>query len=213
MIFRWIICGVLAMFLSNDQCFSDEVKIVTVDSPLNYVLKEQTEDILEDELPLAQEIAEKLFLALKPHLPAAGLAAPQIGISKSIFIYSYDRDPNHLEVVINPSFIPVDNTQVVGWEACFSVILSEGTWKIASVPRYQTIKVEYLTLQGERIEKMLDGFAAKVFQHEYDHLQGIENIDREDAVVKTFESKEELVNYMLQVKKEDSQYYNRPHSS
>ena len=39
--------------------------------------------------------------------PAAGLAAPQIGIGKSVFIYSYDRDPKNLEVAINPSYIPI----------------------------------------------------------------------------------------------------------
>lgn len=73
------------------------LKIITLDSREEVVLKTKAEPIGKNELPWAREIAEKLLLALEPHLPAAGLAAPQIGISKAIFIFSFDRDPKHLE--------------------------------------------------------------------------------------------------------------------
>jgi len=63
---------------------------------------------------------------LKPYLPAAGLAAPQIGISKSVFIFSFDRGPKNLEAVVNPRFVPIEDTKVEGWEGCFSVMLSNG---------------------------------------------------------------------------------------
>lgn len=186
------------------------MKIVTIDSPSQDILKMKTEAIKENELVLAREISEMLHLALKPYLPAAGLAAPQIGISKSIFIFSFDRDPKNLETVVNPSFIPLDDTKIEGWEGCFSVILSDGIWKLAKVPRYEIIKVTYMNLEGENIEKTLEGFAARVFQHEYDHLQGIENIEREDASVKVFDTKEDLLSFMQQVKKEDSIHYKKP---
>lgn len=52
-----------------------------------------------------------------------------------------------------------------------------------------------MNLAGEKVEKILGGFAAKVFQHEYDHLQGIANIYREDAVVMDFSNKEEMMHY------------------
>lgn len=198
------------MFFSNKQGVSQDVHIITVDHPLKKVLHQKTEEIKDDEWTLAQEIAEKLFFALKPYFPAAGLAAPQIGISKSIFIFSYDRDPDHLEAVINPTFIPLTGAQVSGWEACFSILLSDGIWKLAKIPRYETIKVSYFNLNGEKVEKILEGFAAKVFQHEYDHLQGITTIDRKDALIKTFESKEELLAYLQAVKKEDAIRYKKP---
>ncbi len=198
------------MFLPDNQSPPETVEIVTVDSPLQEVLHRKTENINEDELPLAREIARKLFLALKPYLPAAGLAAPQIGISKSIFIFSFDRDPKHLEVVINPSFEPIGEETVKGWEGCFSVILSNNTWKLANVPRYEAIKVTFLNLDGEKVEKILEGFAATVFQHEYDHLQGIENIDREDADVRAFDTREDLFKYMQEVKKTDAKRYKKP---
>jgi peptide deformylase len=210
-VFKMLICGAI-MSLSNTQSFADDLKIVTVGSPLEGVLHKKTEEINEEELPLAREIAEKLFLALEPHLPAAGLAAPQIGISKSVFIFSFDRDPKNLEVVINPSFEPIGNAILESWEGCFSVILSEKTWKLAKVPRYDTIRATFFDLDGKKTEKILEGFAAKVFQHEYDHLQGIKNIDREDAIVKAFDSKEDLLNYLQEVKKEDSNHYLKPNS-
>ncbi|MBX9924581.1 MAG: peptide deformylase [Rhabdochlamydiaceae bacterium] len=193
------------MFLSQASAFSENIKIVTVDSLEKEVLRQKTEEIYEDELPLAKEIAEKLFAALQPLLPAAGLAAPQIGISKSVFIFSFDRDPKNFEVVINPQFVPMSDELIEGWESCFSVLL-----QMAKVPRYQTIKATFLNLNGEKVEKVLEGFAAKVFQHEYDHLQGVENIDRKDSLVKSFESREELIAYLQEVKKEDSTRYVKP---
>lgn len=193
------------MFLSQASTFSENIKIVTVDSLEKEVLRQKTEEIYENELPLAKEIAEKLFAALQPLLPAAGLAAPQIGISKSVFIFSFDRDPKNFEVVINPQFVPMSDELIEGWESCFSVLL-----QMAKVPRYQTIKATFLNLNGEKVEKVLEGFAAKVFQHEYDHLQGVENIDRKDSLVKSFESREELIAYLQEVKKEDSTRYVKP---
>lgn len=205
------IVSLLAVFISFfNQNFAENIQIVTIDSPLQHVLKTKTEQIEANELHLAREIVDKLFLGLKPYLPAAGLAAPQIGISKSVFIFSFDRDPNNLEGVINPSFTPVGNGKIEGWEGCFSVMLSNNCWKLAKIPRYETIKVEYLNVEGEKVEKILEGFAAKVFQHEYDHLQGLENIDREDAVVMDFTSEEEMLHFMEQVKKEDSLRYKKP---
>ena len=200
---------VLCMSFFN-RSYAENIEIVTINSPLQQILRIKTEDIQSHELPLAREIVEKLFLALKPHLPAAGLAAPQIGISKSVFLFSFDRDPKHLEGVINPHLIPCGETKIEGWEGCLSVILGNGSWKLAKIPRYETIKVRYLNTNGEIVEKVLDGFAAKVFQHEYDHLQGIVNIDREDAVVMDFTTEEEMLLFMQQVKKEDSLRYKRP---
>jgi peptide deformylase len=193
-----------------NQCRQNELKIITVDGPQRDILKRKTENIRSNELPLAQEIAEQLILALKPHFPAAGLAAPQIGISKSVFIYSYDRDPKNLEIVINPTFEPIGNHKIEGWEGCFSILLSEEVWLLAQVPRYESIKAIYTGQNGERIEKYLEGFAAKVFQHEYDHLQGMTNIERSDATIRKFNSKKELLSFLQTVKNEDAVKYKKP---
>ena len=183
--------------------------IVTIDCPGHGVLNQHTRDFEEAEWPLAREIAKQLYSALQPYFPAAGLAAPQIGIARSIFIYSYDRDPAHLQAAINPSFVPVGEHRIEGWEGCLSVLLGQGPWKIAKLPRYKSIIAHYRTVDGETVHITLDGFAAKVFQHEYDHLKGIVNIYRDDAEIKSFETKEALNDFMLQVKKQDAQSYTK----
>lgn len=187
-----------------------QIKIVTVDSPQQDVLRQKTEAIMPEEMSLAIEIGDKLNLALKPYMPAAGLAAPQIGINKSVFIFSYDRDPKNMEVVINPEFVPLEDTVLEGWEGCFSVLLSDNVRMLARLPRYERIRASYLNVKGESVERILEGFAAKVFQHEYDHLQGIECIDKKDAIVKSFDTKEEMMNFLADVKKEDSKRYTKP---
>jgi peptide deformylase len=185
------------------------VSIVTVDGPEKDILQKKTTDIQNDEWDLAQEIVGKLHEGLKPFLPAAGLAAHQIGISKSIFIFSFDRDPKNMEAAINPTFKPVDQVKNEGWEGCFSVLLSQNK-RLAKVPRYHKIAVSYFTAEGKKVEKILEGFAAKVFQHEYDHLQGMENINRPDAEVKSFQSDMELEKFMKEMKEQDSLRYKKP---
>jgi peptide deformylase len=61
------------------------------------------------------------------------------------------------------------------------------------------------------VERILEGFAAKAFQHEYDHLQGIVNIDREDAEVRAFENRQEFTAFMHDLKKQDAASYIKPH--
>ena len=103
--------------MTSGHCNHEPIKIVTFDSRSGDVLHKKVEEIKDDELDLAKEIAEKLIASLKPHGNAAGLAAPQIGISKAVFIYSYDRNPEHIEVVINPTLTPATGDIVEGWEA------------------------------------------------------------------------------------------------
>ena len=179
--------------------------IVTIESSNHHVLRTKTEDFRKDEFDKAREIAEKLFAAIKPRLPAAGLAAPQIGYGRSIFIFSGNR--KDFEVVINPMIVAKNNETVIGWEACFSTILTEQTKRLAKVERAESIEVVYTNLSGEEVKKTLNGFAAKVFQHEFDHLQGVLNIDRKEAEVKEFSTKEEMESFLQPVRKEDSGRY------
>jgi peptide deformylase len=186
------------------------MKIITVECPEREILLRKTEEMSLSELSSAQEIADKLYATLQPHFPAAGLAAPQIGVSKSLFIFSYDRDPKNLEVVMNPTFVPVGKEVIEGWEGCLSTLLCQHSWKVAKVTRFEKIHATYLNREGVRVKKVLEGFAAKAFQHEYDHLQGVVNIYREDAEVKEFNSKNDLSSFMQAVKKEDVARYKAP---
>ena len=188
------------------------MKIVTIDhDPTNCLTTKATAiPMTKDGLADATKIVKQMEKTLLPLMPAAGLAAPQIGISKQIFIYSWDRTTEHLEVAINPSFKPIGNETISSWEACFSAMLSKGKIKAAFLKRYKRIAVTYTDLEGKIYHKTLEDFAAKVFQHEYDHLQGIVNVTRQDAEVKTFNSKEEMTEFMINVKKKDSVSYIKP---
>ncbi len=73
--------------------------------------------------------------------------------------------------------------------------------------RTKTCKGFYVKTKGEFIEKTLNGFASKVFQHEYDHLQGIVASCKKNAITASFSNKEEMLAFMEDVKQEDSIRY------
>jgi len=109
-----------------------------------------------------------------------GIAAPQIGQSWRMMIVASRpsaRYPSAPEMpatlMINPSFEPLDNNQAKDWEGCLSIPSIR-----AQVPRYKHIKISYINAQGKPEAKELTDFVARVFQHEYDHLNGLVYLDR-----------------------------------
>ena len=105
----------------------------------------------------------------------AGLAAPQIGINIQLVIFGFkknDRYPDAEEVpftvLINPKITPVGDEIEDGWEGCLSVPGLRGV-----VPRYKKISYQGIDQYGKKIERKVDGFHARVVQHECDHLFGI----------------------------------------
>lgn len=158
----------------------------------------------------AQQIAEKLKTTLMPLMPAAGLAAPQIGISKQVFIYSWNRSVENLEIVINPAFTPLDPEMKIRWEGCFSTLPEGGPFQMALTRRYESILASYINSLGGEKQVKLEGFAARAFQHEYDHLQGIVNVHKQDTEVKSFETKKAFLTFLAETKKSDSVLYINP---
>ncbi len=132
------------------------------------------------------------------------------GITQRIFIFSWDRSEEHQIAAINPIFTPLNQEKELGWKGCFSIILGNGPYQLANVPRYKKIKASYWDANGQLRNVILEGFAARVFQHEYDHLEGIENIHRKDAEIKTFESREKLMAFMNEIKAKDKVNYIQP---
>jgi peptide deformylase len=105
----------------------------------------------------------------------AGLAAPQIGINIQLVIFGFkknDRYPDAEEVpftvLINPKITPIGDEIENGWEGCLSVPGLRGV-----VPRYKKISYQGIDQYGKKIERNVDGFHARVVQHECDHLFGI----------------------------------------
>lgn len=115
-----------------------------------------------------EEIAQKYNLRA-----GVGLAAPQIGISKRMFAVHFTdfHDKEYSYKLINPKIVShsVDLTYLPNGEGCLSVDRDVP----GIVPRYAKITVKATTIDGEEITLRLKGYAAIVFQHEIDHLNGI----------------------------------------
>ncbi len=103
-----------------------------------------------------------------------GLAAPQVFQPLRLFIYQVPagRDADGPEIplsaVINPVVIPLDEALELGWEGCLSI-----PGLRAAVPRYRRIRLTGFDERGVPVDDELSGFAARVVQHEADHLDGI----------------------------------------
>jgi len=177
--------------------------IVTCDHDPTNVLRQRTHPIMASEWDATHATIQRLLDVRENVLRGgAGLAAPQIGINHPIFIYTPDRTTESLRVVINPSFEPIGDAIIEGYEACFSEPL-----RCAKLKRWETIRVTYQNEDGDLIEDELDGFAAKVFQHEMDHLNGKLTIDHKNAEVLTFTDEQAFQDHMKQVHFEDSKRY------
>ena len=105
----------------------------------------------------------------------AGLAAPQVHVPKRLVIFhvpGHRADENAgkvpLTVLINPVIEPLTEEREEDWEGCLSVPGMRGL-----VPRATQIHYSGLTPAGERIERIAEGFHARVVQHECDHLDGV----------------------------------------
>lgn len=121
-----------------------------------------------------------------------GLAAPQIGVPKQVIIVAsrptqrYPHAPfMDPTVMINPSFKQRSEEKDKDWEGCLSIPGIR-----ALVPRYSHISIHYLDEQGLQVELDLDGFIARVFQHEYDHLLGKVYLDRVETNSEIFSESE-----------------------
>ena len=109
------------------------------------------------------------------HLDGAGLAAPQIGIGLRVVIFGVHANPRYPEVeevpdtvLINPELAPLSEEIEESWEGCLSVPGMRG-W----VPRWTRLKYAGFDEHGRRFERSVDGFHARIVQHECDHLDGI----------------------------------------
>ena len=105
----------------------------------------------------------------------AGLAAPQIGVDLQLVIFgSNDRNPRYPDrplvpptVLVNPVVTPLGDLQVDDWEGCLSVPGLRGM-----VPRWEAIRYTGFDQYGDPIDRSVNGFHARVVQHECDHLVG-----------------------------------------
>ncbi len=105
----------------------------------------------------------------------AGLAAPQIGVPLRVVIFGVEANPRYPDAeavpyteLVNPVLTPLGDEEEDGWEGCLSVPGFRGV-----VPRFTRLRYEGFDPQGHPIRREVDGFHARVVQHETDHLDGI----------------------------------------
>jgi peptide deformylase len=108
-------------------------------------------------------------------LDGAGLAAPQIGVSRRVVIFGVHANPRYPDaedvpftVLVNPKLTMLTRDVEEGWEGCLSVPGMRGI-----VPRYLKLRYTGFDEQGQPIDRIAEGFHARVVQHEVDHLDGI----------------------------------------
>jgi len=143
------------------------------------VLRQQAKKIQDIDLSSINLIIEEM-LEILFESNGVGLAAPQISESVCIVIIASrpsQRYPDAPEmepvVMLNPRFEVLSQTMKKDWEGCLSIPGIR-----ALVPRFEKIKVTYLDQQGKQQEWVMDDFIARIFQHEYDHLEGLVYLDR-----------------------------------
>lgn len=108
------------------------------------------------------------------HVGGVGLAAPQIGVDLQLVIFGFERSERYPDapavpptILINPVITPLGEELEEGWEGCLSVPGLRG-----AVNRYRAIRYQGVDPQGNVIDRRVEGFHARVVQHECDHLIG-----------------------------------------
>jgi peptide deformylase len=152
--------------------------ITTIGDP---VLRAATADLDPAELasPEIQQLIDDL-IDTRRAARGAGLAAPQISVSKRIAVVEVDqhtryayKPPIPLTVIVNPRIDPISDEKLTINEGCLSVPDLRG-----DVERLLEVRVHHLDRHGEPTETLARGLTAGTFQHEIDHLDGIVFLDR-----------------------------------
>ncbi len=151
-------------------------------------------DAAEIQTPEFQALVARMVDAMRK-APGVGLAAPQLGVSKRVFVVEdreelmasltplereeRERVPVPVRVFVNPEVTPVGEEKVMFFEGCLSVAGFAGM-----VARYREVEVKALDEKGQPVSWRVRGWPARILQHEMDHLNGTLYVDR--MVTRTF---------------------------
>ena len=141
------------------------------------VLRERAQILTPADLrhPLTQKLIDDMIETMHEY-HGVGLAAPQIHEGLRLFVALLDEDPDRDSeafAVVNPEIVPNTDVKEEGWEGCLSIPDIRGL-----VPRFTDVTVRAVDRNGKKVELKLKDFAARVAQHETDHLDGILFFDR-----------------------------------
>jgi peptide deformylase len=128
-------------------------------------------DLKEISDPLFQQLIDDMFETMY-HAPGVGLAAPQVNVSKRLFVMDVQDDEHEPAVVINPK-IELAEEEVEMTEGCLSV-----PGYVGEIARFKRMVVSGLDRNGHKIRLEGEGLYAQCLQHEIDHLNGVLYIDK-----------------------------------
>ena len=133
-----------------------------------------SEPVTRFNTPELRQLLTDMFETMRA-ADGAGLAAPQIGVGLRVVVFGFEHNARYPEaaavpetILINPVIEPLGNEIQDGWEGCLSVPGLRGL-----VPRFERVRYRGFDDRGIRLEREVDGFHARVVQHECDHLDGI----------------------------------------
>ena len=146
-------------------------RVLKMGDPLLY---RRAEEVREFNTPDLDTLIRDMFDTMVA-LNGAGLAAPQIGVSRRVVIFEVQSNPRYPEaeavprtILINPVLEPIGEEMDDGWEGCLSVPGLRGL-----VGRHKKLRYTGFDENGQRIDRTVSDFHARVVQHECDHLDGI----------------------------------------
>ena len=138
------------------------------------VLRRPAEEVVDPTAPEIRRLVQDMLETMED-ADGAGLAAPQVHVPLRVVIFHVPagRDeenpqPVPLSVLINPVVEPLTDEVETDWEGCLSV-----PGMMGAVPRFTKVRYRAVSLEGEPIDRVAEGFHARVAQHECDHLDGI----------------------------------------
>ena len=144
----------------------------------NPILRKKARTIVDFKDPKLHELCADMIETLKV-AHGVGLAAPQVGADVRLFIV-WPGPKDKIEtpedgplVIINPKFTDISKKREKDWEGCLSIPGIRGR-----VQRHYAIQIDFMNLEGEPMAVEAEDFVARIFQHEYDHLEGIVFLDR-----------------------------------
>ena len=141
------------------------LKIYTSESP---ILRRKAKAI-QKFTPQVRQLAKNMIETMR-EAPGVGLAAPQIGVSDRLIVVEYEDEEYTLA---NPEIIYRSEAVESGEEGCLSLPTLYG-----DVDRHTGVHISGLTPKNKRVNIEADGWLARIFQHEIDHLDGVLFIDR-----------------------------------
>jgi peptide deformylase len=137
-------------------------------------LLEVAKPVADPAEPAVQELITDMFDTMAA-AGGVGLAAPQIGVGLQVVIFGFekserypDAEPVPQTILINPLITPLSDEEELGWEGCLSVPGLRG-----EVARFRRIRYQGTDERGSAIDRIVEGFHARVVQHECDHLIGV----------------------------------------